>query len=407
MAVAERASDGAERRGALPTTPLSFPLVMEALRDAGLPVEVVGLGGLLTTPEVSDLVALLWVVQDPTRGDQLMRLLTGPVTRLGAADLDALWAWARELHSRPWRVGHSHLTQDALPIDATEGAGPAGDARPSAESWDASSDGTGAGRRDSDLAADSADTATLVEALDELPPVGWTGRGGVHLSDEGLARLHGLADVVRRLRRLTGLPLVDLLHEAETAVGLDIEVLSRPEHTASTARVHLDAFADVAARYVTSSDRPTLSGFLSWLEAARSQERGLDAGQVESDTDAVQVLTVHAAKGLEWDVVAIPSLVEGAFPTTRPRPSCRSSRPARTAPPSWSSTGAREPPRTRGGSSGSIRCPTTCEVTGTGCRASTGHPAPTARRSEPRSRSSQRTGAGTPSRRNAGWPMSP
>ena len=133
----------------------------------------------------------------------------------------------------------------------------------------------------------------------------------MHLSDEGFARLNGLAHVVRRLRRLTGLPLVDLLDEAETAIGLDLEVLSRPEHTASSARVHLDAFADVAARYVTNSDRPTLSGFLSWLEAARSQERGLDAGQVESDTDAVQVLTVHAAKGLEWDVVAIPSLVEG------------------------------------------------------------------------------------------------
>ena len=104
----------------------SFPLVMEALRDAGLPVEVVGLGGLLTTPEVSDLVALLWVVQDPTRGDQLMRLLTGPVARLGAADLDALWAWARELHSRPWRVGHPALTQDALPIDTGTGeSGPA------------------------------------------------------------------------------------------------------------------------------------------------------------------------------------------------------------------------------------------------------------------------------------------
>lgn len=293
----------------------SFPLVMEALRDAGLPVEVVGLGGLLTTAEVSDLVSLLWVVQDPTRGDQLMRLLTGPVTRLGAADLDALWTWARELHSRPWRVGHPDLTQDVLPIDTTTGEpGPAGDAGPSVDDVDSSFAEAGAGRRDSDLAADSADAATLVEALDELPPVGWTGRGGVHLSDEGLTRLHGLADVVRRLRRLTGLPLVDLLDEAETAIGLDIEVLSRPEHTAATARVHLDAFADVAARYVTSSDRPTLSGFLSWLEAARSQERGLDAGQVESDTDAVQVLTVHAAKGLEWDVVAIPSLVEGAFP---------------------------------------------------------------------------------------------
>lgn len=274
----------------------SFPLVMEALRDVGLPVEVVGLGGLLSTPEVSDLVALLWVVQDPTRGDQLMRLLTGPVVRLGAADLDAFWAWAKELHSRPWRPGHAGSSaQGVLPI-VDDG------------------DVAGNSARTSDLAADSADGATLVEALDELPPADWRGFRGSQLSGEARRRLQSLAEVVRRLRRLTALPLVDLVAEAETAVGLDIEVLSRPEHTASTARVHLDAFADVAARYAMSSDRPTLAGFLGWLEAAREQERGLDAGTVESDSDAVQVLTVHAAKGLEWDVVAVPGLVEGAFP---------------------------------------------------------------------------------------------
>ena len=91
--------------------------------------------------------------------------------------------------------------------------------------------------------------------------------------------------------------------EAEVAIGLDIEVLSRAEHTSSTARVHLDAFADVAARFATSSDRPTLSGFLSWLDAAREQERGLDAGHVESDADAVQVLTVHARQGVNADVL--------------------------------------------------------------------------------------------------------
>ncbi|NUQ33281.1 MAG: ATP-dependent helicase, partial [Dermatophilaceae bacterium] len=169
-------------------------------------------------------------------------------------------------------------------------------------------------RRGSDLATDSADTATLVEALDELPRPGWLARDGARIGAEALHRLHALADVVRRLRRLTALPLVDLVAEAEVALGLDIEVLARHEHTASTARVHLDAFADVAARYATSADRPTLSGFLAWLEAAREQERGLDAGHSESDADAVQVLTVHASKGLEWDVVAIPALVEGAFP---------------------------------------------------------------------------------------------
>ena len=80
-----------------------FGAVIDALERAGLPVEVVGLGGLLTTPEVSDIVALLWVVQDPTRGDQLMRLLTGPLCRLGAADLDGLAVWSRVL--QPPRTG--------------------------------------------------------------------------------------------------------------------------------------------------------------------------------------------------------------------------------------------------------------------------------------------------------------
>ncbi|MEK8225441.1 3'-5' exonuclease [Oerskovia sp. M15] len=70
-------------------------LAMEvALRAKGLPVEVVGLGGLLSTPEVVDLVALLEVAHDPSRGDSLMRILTGPRLNLGAADLHALSSWA-------------------------------------------------------------------------------------------------------------------------------------------------------------------------------------------------------------------------------------------------------------------------------------------------------------------------
>jgi DNA helicase-2/ATP-dependent DNA helicase PcrA len=129
-----------------------------------------------------------------------------------------------------------------------------------------------------------------------------------------LERLVGLRDAIRALRSMTGMPLVDLAGEAERVLGLDIEVLSRPEHTPTTARAHLDAFADVAASFSGSADRPTLGGFLSWLDAAQAQERGLDKGYVEVSTDAVQVLTVHAAKGLEWDVVAVPGLVEGSFP---------------------------------------------------------------------------------------------
>ncbi|MGN6753852.1 MAG: ATP-dependent helicase [Intrasporangium sp.] len=289
-----------------------FPLVIDALREEGLPVEVVGLGGLLMTPEVGDLVAVLSVVQDPSRGDQLMRLLAGPVGRLGPADLDALWAWAGELRGS---AGPSVAVTGSPGLAGERGGDVETPIPGDADQPDTVATAAAARDRGSDLAADSADEASLVEALDALPPPRWTAWSGARLSPAAHARLTALGDVVRALRRMTALPLVDLVGEAERALGLDIEVLSRPEHTASTARVHLDAFADVAARFAMTSDRPTLAGFLAWLEAARSQERGLELGHVETDHDAVQVLTVHAAKGLEWDVVAVPALVESVFPS--------------------------------------------------------------------------------------------
>ena len=249
-----------------------FDPVVEALEEAGIPYEVVGLGGLLHTPEIADIVALLHVVQDPTRGDRLMRLLTGPSCRLGAADLDGLAEWSR-LRQRPGR-----------------------------------------GDRNADLSPDASERASIVEALDDLPPATWVGAEGQRLSATALVRLEGLGAAVRRLRALTGLGLPELVAEAETALGLDIEVLSRPGYSPGAARAHLDAFADVGATFAASADRPTLGGFLAWLEAAVDEERGLDLGWVEARPDAVQVMTVHAAKGLEWDVVAVPGLVESSFP---------------------------------------------------------------------------------------------
>ena len=249
-----------------------FDPVIEALEARGIPYEVVGLGGLLHTPEVADLVALLWVVQDPSRGDRLMRLLTGPSCRLGAADLDGLGAWARERQR------------------------------------------TGRDRRRSDLARDASEQASIIEALDDLPSATWVGQEGQSVSAVALERLAGLAGTVRRLRSLTGLGLAELAAEAEVALGLDIEVLARTGWSPGAARAHLDAFADVAATFAASADRATLGGFLAWLDAAVDEERGLDLGWVEARPDAVQVMTVHAAKGLEWDVVAVPGLVEGSFP---------------------------------------------------------------------------------------------
>ncbi len=66
----------------------------------GIAYEIVGLGGLLDTPEIVDLVATLRVLADPGRSDSLMRLLAGARWRIGTADLMAFRDWSSQLARR-------------------------------------------------------------------------------------------------------------------------------------------------------------------------------------------------------------------------------------------------------------------------------------------------------------------
>lgn len=274
-----------------------FPVLHRALRAAGLPVEVVGLGGLLATPEVVDVVALLQAAHDPSRGDALMRLLTGARTRLGAADLHALADWS----------GHLARGLDARAAVAVAreraGAG-AGDAVPE--------EAPGA-----PVVADVVDERSIVDAVDSPPPPGWTSPSGRTLTPAGLQRVAAVGAVLRAVRQHTYLSLPELVAHAERLWGLDIEVAARAGIAPGRARAHLDAFREVAVRYADATDDPSLGGFLAWLESADAHEHGLDMPVAEPDPDAVQLITVHAAKGLEWDVVAVAGLVDGGLPATR------------------------------------------------------------------------------------------
>ncbi len=308
-----RAADGTATTAAvLCRKRAQFDLVAAALRDAGLAVQVVGLGGLLTSPEVTDLVAALRVAHDPSRGDAAMRLLTGARARLGIADLHALAAWATELAE-----GRS----DGVPADENPTA-PAGD------DPGVSRAGTGAGQvpgrpevaapvgpqgREAVLGPD--ETVSVVDAIDDPPPPGWVSRHGRTLTGTGRARVTELARVLAAVRALHHLALPDLVGHTERLLGLDIEVGAVPGTAPGLARARLDAFVDVAARYAGAVEQPDLGGFLAWLEVAEREEDGLELPVVEPDPAAVQVATVHAAKGLEWDVVAVPGLVDGAFPS--------------------------------------------------------------------------------------------
>ncbi|MDI3212503.1 ATP-dependent DNA helicase [Arthrobacter sp. AL12] len=254
----------------------------------GIPYEIVGLGGLLDTPEIIDLVATLRVLADPGRSDSLMRLLAGARWRIGPADLMALRDWSGFLARRRGRPGSPNDADDA-------------------------DDGAAAAVIEGDLT----DAASLVEALDWLPREGWISAHGRQLSAEALERLRRLSAELRQLRGYMGDDLTTLLGEVERAMLLDIEVSARPGISIHQARRNLDAFQDAAAGFLHTSHRVDVLAFLAWLEAAAAEENGLDAAAPEVNHEAVQILTVHASKGLEWDVVFVPGLNAGAFPSSR------------------------------------------------------------------------------------------
>ena len=90
---------------------------------------------------------------------------------------------------------------------------------------------------------------------------------------------------------------------------------ARPIGSEGTGTEHLDRFADVVAGY-TERANADVTGLLAYLDAAAIVENGLAPAEVGVAAGRVQILTVHAAKGLEWQIVAVPHLSARVFPST-------------------------------------------------------------------------------------------
>ncbi|MET0304415.1 MAG: ATP-dependent helicase, partial [Microbacteriaceae bacterium] len=252
----------------------------DALGRRGIPHRILGLGGLLSTPEVVDVVSALRVMSDPSAGSSLIRLLAGPRWGIGLPDL-------RELASLSRRIArHDAALQPLAPEVVERIRGSAGD-----------------------------DGGSLVDALDFVlrhpADHGWL-EGFTPAARE---RLREAGAVFAGLRQAIGMPIPELVRLVELELRLDIELAANEARgPARIASAQLRAFVDEVHAFLAADETGSLSSLLAWLDHAEQLDEFAPRTEPPED-DVVQLLTIHGSKGLEWDAVAVVRLVKDELPS--------------------------------------------------------------------------------------------
>lgn len=255
--------------------------IEQSLRGVGIPTQNFGAAALLDQPVVVELRSMLEVLHEATANPSMIRILTNPRWAIGPTDLAALGHRARELagyhdHQRPADIA-------AALQRAVEGAEPV-------------------------------EAVSLSEALADLGD-------SQRYSSEGYRRMTQCAQQIAHLRRSASDPIPELIMRVLDVTGLQVE-LALPDPTVDAQRAadqvgqrqravrSFIALANDLAQFGEVS----LGAFLASLREAERMDITLPLDQV-ADADAVQLLTMHKAKGLEFGHVYTPFLSERVFPS--------------------------------------------------------------------------------------------
>ena len=238
-----------------------FEPLQLAFREAGVPAEFVGLAGLVKMPEVAEVLAYARAVADPNAGVGLARILLGPRYRVGFKDLARVASWAK---------GRNQVL-----------------------------------REEDDPEAAPYLFAEALEHLDEVEG----------LSDEGRRRLEEFRDELASLRAEARAPVAEFLAAIIRRTGLLDELDADLDRgRAETVKRNLAAFLDQVHAFSPLEGETTLRAFLDYIDLVEASEKQEWSPVQPSAEDSVKVMTIHQAKGLEFDTVFVPGLATGILP---------------------------------------------------------------------------------------------
>jgi DNA helicase-2/ATP-dependent DNA helicase PcrA len=239
-----------------------FGPLQEALAERSIPTEFVGLAGLLTLPEVVEILAYARAAASSMASVSLARILMGPRYRVGFKDLARVGAWAKD---------RNYILRD----------------------------------EDADEDTPAFAFSEAVERLDEV----------TYLSDEGRARLEEFRDELAELRIEARKPVAEFLAEIIRRTGLLAELEASGEVDQAVAKKrNLAAFLDQVQAFSPLEGELTLHAFLDYVDTVEGADKQEWAPVQPSGENSVKVMTIHQAKGLEFDTVFIPGLAEGILP---------------------------------------------------------------------------------------------
>ncbi|HSH34332.1 MAG TPA: ATP-dependent helicase, partial [Actinomycetota bacterium] len=242
-----------------------FFLLQQAFAERDIPVEVVGLAGLLRLPEVVEVLAYARAANDAMASVALARILMGPRYRVGFKDLALVARWAKGKNYQ-WRE---------------EGG-------------------------------DDEDTPFLfAEALEHLDEV-------EGLSEDGIARLEEFRDELADLRTQARRPVAEFLSEVIRRIGIIDELDADVDRVVAAQRGrNLAAFLEQVHGFEPVEGELTLRAFLDYVDAVEALDKEEWEPVQPTDEDAVKVMTIHQAKGLEFDHVFVPGVATGLLPSRR------------------------------------------------------------------------------------------